>query len=390
MLTDQERPVPTDQDISALRSRFPILRDKTYLYNCSQGALSDAVEDGMREYAASWRTSSSPWDEWMGAYEALRGEFARFINAEPDEVAIVTSASAGINPIASALRFEQRNRVVMSEYEFPTMGHIWLAQRPRGAQIQFLDGVENRVPTEAYERAIDERTCIVPLTHVSFLNGFRSDVSAVVRMAHANGALVFLDGYQDCGTRPLDVKALDVDFFVTGTLKYMLGPPGLGFLYVRRELIETLTPTLTSWMSQRDIFAFRTKHLELAGAARRFEGGTPPIPNIYQARPALDLWVGAGMENVAAQIERLTRAFMQGARDLRIESKTPADSVGPLVVLRSNDATALVERLAARGIVTSSRLDGVRFAFHVYNTMEDVHTALAALEENLDLLVRAS
>jgi len=100
--------------------------------------------------------------------------------------------------------------------------------------------------------------------------------------------------------------------------------------------------------------------------------------------------VGAGMENVAAQIERLTRAFMQGARDLRIESKTPADSVGPLVVLRSNDATALVERLAARGIVTSSRLDGVRFAFHVYNTMEDVHTALAALEENLDLLVRAS
>jgi selenocysteine lyase/cysteine desulfurase len=209
-------------------------------------------------------------------------------------------------------------------------------------------------------------------------------------MAHANGALVFLDGYQDCGTRPLDVKALDVDFFVTGTLKYMLGPPGLGFLYVRRELIETLTPTLTSWMSQRDIFAFRTKHLELAGAARRFEGGTPPIPNIYQARPALDLLVGAGMENVAAQIERLTRAFMQGARDLRIESKTPADSVGPLVVLRSNDATALVERLAARGIVTSSRLDGVRFAFHVYNTMEDVHTALAALEENLDLLVRAS
>jgi selenocysteine lyase/cysteine desulfurase len=389
MLTDRERPVPTDQAIAELRSRFPILRDKTYLYNCSQGALSDAVEGGMREYAASWRTSSSPWDEWMEAYEALRGEFARFINAAPDEVAIVTSASAGINPIASALRFEQRNRVVMSEYEFPTMGHIWLAQRPRGAQIQFLDGVENRVPTEAYARAIDERTCIVPLTHVSFLNGFRSDVAAVAQIAHANGALVFLDGYQDCGTRPLDVKALDVDFFVTGTLKYLLGPPGLGFLYVRRELVERLTPTVTSWMSQRDVFAFRTKHLDMSPAARRFEGGTPPIPNIYQARPALDLLVHIGMENVAAQIERLTRAFLQGARDLHIESKTPADSVGPLVVLRAKDASALVGKLAVRGIVTSSRLDGVRFAFHVYNTMDDVHTALAALKENLDLLVRA-
>jgi selenocysteine lyase/cysteine desulfurase len=325
----------------------------------------------------------------MAAYEALRAGFARFINAEPDEVAIVTSASAGINPIASALSFHKRSRVVMSEYEFPTMGHIWLAQRPRGAEVHFLQGVDNRVPTESYRGAIDERTCIVPLTHVSFLNGFRSDVAAVTRIAHENGALVFLDGYQDCGTRPLDVKALGVDFFVTGTLKYLLGPPGLGFLYVRRELVERLTPTVTSWMSQRDVFAFRTQHLDLAPVARRFEGGTPPIPNIYQARPALDLLVSAGMENVAEQIERLTRAFLQGSRDLCIESKTPVESVGPLVVLRANDAAALVGKLTDRGIAVSSRLDGVRFAFHVYNTMEDVHTALSALEENLDLLVRA-
>src|ERR1700720_3414268 len=130
MLTDRERPIPTDPAISALRSRFPILREKTYLYNCSQGALSDAVEGGMREYAESWRTSPSPWDEWMDRYEALRAGFARFINAQPEEVAIVSSASAGINPIASALCFDDdRNKVVMSEYEFPTMGHIWLAQR---------------------------------------------------------------------------------------------------------------------------------------------------------------------------------------------------------------------------------------------------------------------
>jgi len=378
----------TDHQVSALRSRFPILGEKTYLYNCSQGALSDAVECGMREYAASWRSSSAPWDEWVGAYEALRSEFATFINAEPDEVAIVTSASAGINPIASALSFDKRSRVVMSEYEFPTMGHIWLAQRPRGAEVQFLQGVDNRVPTESYRLAIDERTCIVPLTHVSFLNGFRSDVSAISRIAHDNGALVFLDGYQDCGTRPLDVKALDVDFFVTGTLKYLLGPPGLGFLYVRRELVERLTPTVTSWMSQRDVFAFQTQRLDLAHAARRFEGGTPPIPNIYQARPALHLLVSAGMQNVADRIERLSRVFLQGARDLEIESKTSPDTVGPLVVLRANDATALTGKLTERGIVASSRHDGVRFAFHVYNTMDDVHTALGALEDNLDLLVR--
>jgi len=379
----------TDEQISELRSHFPILQEKTYLYNCSQGALSDAVEAGMRQYAASWRTSAAPWDEWMEAYEGLRCAFARFINAQPDEVAIVTSASAGINPIANALQFDGRNKVVMSEYEFPTMAHIWLAQRPRGAEIHFLDGVDNAVPTECYERAVDKRTRIVPLTQVSFVNGFRSDVAAIAQIAHAQGALLFLDGYQDCGTRPVDVKALDVDFFVTGTLKYLLGPPGLGFLYVRRELIETLTPTMTSWMAQRDVFAFNTKCLDPSPDARRFEGGSPPIPNIYMARPALDLLAGVGMENVAAQIARLTGAFMQGARDLGITSKTPPSSVGPLVVLRATDAAAALAKLIARGLAVSTRRDGVRFAFHVYNTMEDVNVALAALEDTLDLMVRA-
>jgi selenocysteine lyase/cysteine desulfurase len=325
----------------------------------------------------------------MQAYEALRGEFARFIHAEPDEVAIVTSASAGINPIANGLCFHDRPNVVMGEYEFPTMGHIWLAQQPRGARIRFLAGVRHAVPTECYQRAIDERTRIVPLTHVSFVNGFRSDVAAVTRIAHAHGALVFLDGYQDCGTRPLDVKALDVDFFVTGTLKYLLGPPGLAFLYVRRSLIESLTPTITSWMAQRDVFAFNTQHLEPAPAARRFENGTPSIPNIYMARPALELLTRVGMHNVEAQIERLTRAFLDGAGDLGIESKTPATSAGPLVVLRSLDAQTMVARLSLRGIVVSARRDGVRFAFHVYNTLEDVEKALAALRENLDLMARA-
>src|ERR1700722_17509629 len=150
----------TDEQVSELRSRFPILREKTYLYNCSQGAMCDAVEAGIQKYAASWRTSAAPWDEWIEAYEGLRGAFARFINAEPDEVAIITSASAGITPIANALKFDDsvdgRNKVVMSEYEFPTMGQIWLAQRSRGAEIQFLDGINNTVLTECYEKAIDK------------------------------------------------------------------------------------------------------------------------------------------------------------------------------------------------------------------------------------------
>lgn len=377
-----------DQELLEVRSHFPILREKTYLYSCSQGALSDAAEAGMKEYAESWRTSAAPWDEWVGVCEALRVEFARFINAEPDEVAITTSASAGINPIANSFDFQQRNRVVMSEYEFPTMGQIWLAQKARGAEIQFLDGVNNQAPVESYAEAIDERTAIVPLTHVSFVNGSRSDVPAITRLAHDRGALLFLDGFQDCGTRPVDVKALDVDFYVTGTLKYLLGPPGVAFLYVKKTLIEAMNPPITSWLAQRNMFAFNTKLLDPAPTARRFDGGSPPVPNVYMARPALNLLVSIGLENVAMQVERLTRAFLDGASRLGVEAKTPAASIGPLVVLRARDIGALVAKLTESGVVISARGDGARFAFHVYNTFDDVERALAVLKDNLQLMAR--
>lgn len=379
----------TPAQVSELRKHFPILAEKTYLYSCSQGACSDYVQSSLLQYAESWRTSRAPWDDWIGKYEEARAAFANFIHAKPEEVAIVGSATAGINPIANAISFEDRPRVVMGEYEFPTMGQIWLAQQARGAQVEFLDGGPDGIPIESYQRAIDRRTAIVPLTQVSFLNGFRSDVETITKLAHDQGALLFLDGFQDCGTRPIDVKALDADFYVTGTLKYLLGVPGVAFLYVREELIERMNPSITSWMGQRDVFAFNTRKLDPAPTARRFEGGSPPMPSIFAAIPALALLCRVGLQNIAAQIESLAQAFLEGARDLRIQAKGPADSVGPLVVLRSHDAAALVAKLVERNIVVSSRLDGVRFSFHFYNNLDDVNTVLTALEDNIDLMVRA-
>ena len=233
----------TDDELRRIRSRFPILRRKIYLNSCSQGALSDAVEDGFRQYLASWHEQGSPWDLWVDQYEAARQQFARFIGATAEEVAILPSASAAINSVASALRFGARNKVVLGEFEFPTMGHVWLAQQERGARIEFVQARGSQLPTERYEQAIDENTLIVPITGVSFLNGFRSPVTKVVEVAHARGALVMLDDYQDCGTRPVDVRASDVDFYVAGTLKYLLGPPGLAYLYVKKSLLDLLAPT---------------------------------------------------------------------------------------------------------------------------------------------------
>src|SRR6516164_2344584 len=211
----------TDAQISEIRSRFRIFDRKIYLNTCSQGALSDAVEAGFGDFIASWHEQGSPWERWVESYEAARTAFANFINASPDEVAIVTSVSAGINSIASALNFRERRKVVMGEFEFPTMGHVWLGQRPRGADVEFASAEGNHIPTANYEETIDGHTLIVPHTHVCFKSVFRFDVSAVTEIAHKSGALVMLDDYQDCGTRPVDVKALDLDFYLTGTLKYL-------------------------------------------------------------------------------------------------------------------------------------------------------------------------
>jgi selenocysteine lyase/cysteine desulfurase len=377
----------TETQVQEIRSRFRIFQRKIFLNSCSQGALSDAVQAGLEDYIASWHEQGSPWETWMERYEAARAAFAQFIGASANEVAIVTSASAGINSVASALNFRERKKVVMGEFEFPTMGHVWLAQRVRGADVHFVKAEGNCIPAGNYEKMIDRNTCIVPLTHVCFKNGFRSEVSAVTQIAHSAGALVMLDDYQDCGTRPVDVKAMDLDFYVTGTLKYLLGPPGLAFMYVRKELISTLTPTVTGWFAQNNPFAFDPQHIDLSPSARRFESGSPSVPNVYAAASGFQMLQEIGMENVAAQIERLTQALLSAARELGIRAKTPADSVGPLVVLQCKDSNLLVQKLAESGIVASNRHDGLRISFHVYNTMDDVKAVAEVLEKNIHLMI---
>jgi selenocysteine lyase/cysteine desulfurase len=377
----------TAKRVQEIRSRFRIFQNKIYLNSCSQGALSDAVQAGLGDYIASWHELGSPWELWVERYEAARAAFAQFINASPDEIAIVTSVSAGINGVASALNFCERKKVVMGEFEFPTMGHVWLGQRGRGAEVQFVPANGNSIPVGNYEAMIDRETCIVPLTHVCFKNGFRSDVNAITKIAHRNGAMVMLDDYQDCGTRPIDVKAMDLDSYVTGTLKYLLGPPGLAFLYVRQELISSLAPTVTGWFGQANPFAYNPQHFELSPTARRFESGSPSVPNVYAAVPGFQLLREIGMDNVAAHISGLAKSLLSRAGNLGILAKTPADSVGPLVVLQSKDSASLVQTLAESGIVASSRHDGLRLSFHVYNTMDDVTAVVEVLKRNMNLMV---
>lgn len=376
--------------VNQIRSRFPVFSNKIYLNSCSQGALSDAVRKGFTDFLETWDQHGSSWDVWIEEYEATRRAFADFLGAQPDEVAVIPSASAGINSIASALSFRDRKKVVLGAFEFPTMGHVWLSQRSRGADVQFVEAVGDRMPGEGYDNAIDRDTLIVPVTGLCFMNGWRSEVAKIVSYAHARGALVLLDDYQDSGTRPVDVKNLGVDIYVTGTLKYLLGPPGLAMMYVRSDLVQSLAPTISGWFGQANPFAFDVKKLELSATARRFEAGTPAIPNLYAAKQGVQLLQSIGLPDVADHIEGLAAALLRGLQEMGIQIKTPLDSVGPLVVLKCRDSAALVRRLAEQQISVSNRRDGLRIALHVYNTLEDVHAVLKALQRDLDLLVLES
>jgi selenocysteine lyase/cysteine desulfurase len=381
-------------NLDEFRSRFPILGKRIYVNTCSQGALSTDVEDAMRAYLESWHESGSPWEMWVEQVEHLRARFAASIGAAVDEIAVMPSASGGINAVASALNFDgPRSAVVVGDFEFPTMAQVWLAQERRGASIRRArasSASPDALPLDAYGAVIDERTLIVPATHVCFRNGHKTDIAGLVRLAHARGAYVFLDDYQRTGSGPIDVHALGVDFMVTGCLKYLLAAAGIGFLYVRRDLIERLEPSITGWFGRVNPFAFRIDALDWPAGANRFESGTPPVPSAYAALAALELLDRVGYEVVGRQVDHLAARYACAARDAGFVVRTPAapESRGPLVVVQSVDGPALVQKLAARGIIASCRGNGLRVAFHAYNTEGDVDAVVGALAGESALLER--
>lgn len=373
-----------------LRERFPIFKETTYLNSCSQGALSVDVRHAYQQYLADWETFGSPWELWMERLEALRARFSGLIGAAPDTVAVTPSVSAGISAVASALDFAgPRNRIVISDFDFPTVGQIWHAHEPRGAQVVHVPAVGNTIPTEHFAAAIDERTRLVCITHVCYRNGAMLDIPAIVELAHAHGAWVLLDSYQALGTLPVDVQALDVDFLVGGALKYLLASSGVAFLYVRPELIPQLQPGTIGWFSQADIFAMDGHQNDPAPNARRFEGGSPPVPALYAAQAGIGLVQSVGVARIQGQIRDLTGAIKEGAQEQGFDLVTPSDPSqhGALIALRAHDVAQLVERLAAAQIITSSRDGNLRISPHFYNNLQDVDRLMDGLMKHRTLLV---
>jgi selenocysteine lyase/cysteine desulfurase len=375
---------------AAARSRFPIFEHTTYANSCSQGALSVDVREAYEEYLAGWDEHGAEWEHWVERAEAARAAFARLVAAEPDEIAVTTSVSQAVSALVSALSLERgRNRIVISEFEFPTVGQIAHAQELRGAEIVHVTpGSDGRIPLERFADAVDERTALVCCTAISYHTGYRLDVAEVVRLARERGALCLADSYQAAGAIPLDVHALGVDFLTAGTVKYLLASAGLAFMYVRRDLHEQLLPTQTGWFADEDIFRMDISDYSPAGSARRFDAGTPPVPNIYAGIAGMRLVESVGVDAIETHVSGLVARLVPGLEELGARVATPLGESehGPLVCVVSTDPNALVDALLGERIVTSSRDANLRVSLHLYNVEEDVDRLLQTLAKHRHLL----
>src|SRR2546429_1823099 len=240
--------------LARYRSEFPIFRDAVYLNPCSLGALGERTRRRITEFIDLWqaRGASAWYDVWWAALAELRARYARIVGASPEEIALAPSVSVALSAVAEALDYRRRPRVVVTSLDFPTVAYQWLAKRARGVELVVVESPDHvSVPVEAIARAVDERTALVATSHVYFTSGAIQDIRAVAHAAHVRGALCLIDAYQSVGQVPCDVRAADVDFLTAGGLKWLLGGPGIVFLYARAELARRLEPGIAGWFGHK-------------------------------------------------------------------------------------------------------------------------------------------
>lgn len=376
---------PSPEDF---RRQFPILRDTTHLASCSQGAISEHVSAAMAELAFSLREHGAPWGMWMAEAERTRERFAALIGAGPDEVALVPSASAGAFQAAGALDYTRRPVIVSARSEFPSVGQVFHAQRALGAEVRWVDdeSMRRNGVIEAYRSQIDESTSLVSVPLALYSNGALQPVNEIAKAARDAGARVFVDAYQATGVMPVDVSRIDCDYLVSGALKYLLGLPGVAFLYARANVLDERPPHMTGWFGRVDPFDFDPARLDFPAEARRFEAGTPAVPSIYAARAGLETILTLDLTAVAAHVNDLVEATTRRLRDAgeRLSPPMPDARPGPQVGVLDEDPERLAAFLAGRRIVASPRGRILRLSWHYYNTRDDVDAVVSALADYRD------
>jgi selenocysteine lyase/cysteine desulfurase len=377
-------PAPAPTRPRDYRAEFPIFRDTIYLNSCSLGALSVRSRARVDQCLDLWeRRGAAAWyDVWWAALAELRGRYGRLIGAPDGSVGLHPSISSALTAVAESLDYRSRRKVVVSRLDFPTVAYQWLAKRSAGVEVTVVESPDGiSVPLDAFERAVDDRTALVATSHVCFTSGAIQDVRAVADIAHRRGALLLVDGYQAAGQVPVDVRALDSDFYCAGGLKWLLGGSGVAFLYARAELVAGLEPRTAGWFGHRDQFRFDPGELVLHDDARRFEGGTPAMLPVYAQLGGLDVIEEIGTAEIRRRTMALAEELVELARAAGLRPKVAGHPAArsAIVMLPSDDPPATVRRLADARIVADARPGHVRLSPYFYNVADDHRAAIECL-----------
>lgn len=364
-------------DIKEIRKGYPILEEKIQLSSCSQSAMHINVKKSVENYMNSWETEGMNWDLWMKVCEDARNKFAKLINAKPSEIAIVSSVSHAISAILTSLEpNKQKNEIIIAESDFPCVGQITSSQEK--FNIQYSDP-----KTSEYSNKINNNTFLTFVPHVSFYDGSILDIKKIKNIAHEQDSYVFVDAYQSAGQIDIDVKDMDVDFLATGLQKYMLGLPGIAFLYIKEEIAEKLVPKITGWFGQADPFAFDGKNISYATGARRFDSGTFPMLNGFAADSALSLLLDIGVANIESYLKELSEFTIDCCKqnNLDIKSTSNINEKGSTTAIKVSNANEIEKKLKDNNILVSARKDVIRIAPHYYNTKQEIQYTIEKLKQ---------
>ncbi len=373
------------------RDRFPILAETTYLVNHSLGAMPRTVFDKLQAYAEQWATRGvRAWGEgWWTAPVDVGNVLGRLMNAPENTVVMHQNVSVIESIVASAMDFSgTRNKVVYTDQNFPSVMYVWEAMRRQGARIECVaseDGIG--VPTERLLEAIDEETLIVPISHVCFKSSYLQDAKAICERAREVGALVLLDTYQSLGTVPVDVVELGVDMVCGGSVKWLCGGPGAGYLYVREDLLDTLNPGITGWAAHAEPFAFEQGAQRFAPGIERLLHGSPAVPALFAASAGYEIVSEVGVETIRAWSVSSTESLRKRMLDAGFSIPSPSDPAqrGGTITIGLNEdenGPAFVSALADRGILVDHRPGaGIRVSPHFYTRAEELEEFAASMVE---------
>jgi len=360
-------------NIERYRDEFPITKNYVYLNHAAHSPASLRVHRAVEKCLRSLMETG----EYSFNVRDTKKAFAKLINADVDEIALVTNTSEGLNIISTMLTYKPGSNVVINDMEYPSNTYPWIKLRERGVEVRFVKNVDGVIPIEEYRKAIDDNTVVVAVSHVEWINGFRHNLKELAELAHKHGAYLVVDAIQSAGQINVNVKEMDIDFLACGTYKWLLGPTGAGYLYVKKELIEELTPTFVGWASvkyQEDPLTFNIYEIEWRKDARKYELGTMSHFSFIGAQAAIEMILEVGIKNIEQRILKLTRYLMDRIVNLGFELQSPVEDEirSGIVNFKVKNGNEICKKLKEKRIVTSFRGGGLRVSPHFYNTEEEI------------------